>query len=603
MSLRHMIRQKNDEEKVDAVEGRLHRERFERSDRKPDVETFHHEAGGEKVDSKPIENTKSAQELQNDREPAPEPSFGLYNNQAEKKCRSDVIAHAIRCLTTDRHTSACVQRSHVRQVWQQLHERGESQVFDDPREIENIEAEISRWEFFHSGKIQSRKPSELSVCYLGGSNPINNLKVLVDNGVLPQNIWAVEESCEKASEDISGSSLKNVRLVKGDIFNFMKDFHGNFDIIYFDACGTLPSAEKDTLTFIGCVFQYNRLTSPGALITNFSFPTEQSSSDSRERDQIRQLVTEYLKYRLDNTHSPAGNLSNDEDNYGDYITYQVIDSAYLYIPVLRMLTCTDALWNQMFQSKKIFFKWLNKHVKLNVRSDSCIEGMGDASEASPMWKCGFALEKLQKNNPLCKAWVSQVLPDWKLTLKLKTPRLPLLLLTHLFSHYDSFISELTEKNFREECQKALRKGKFPRFAKAVDLESTISLVFGLLYGQMAYPSFPVVDKIRRFRYTRDERQMYTDVFIFDQCRYVYQQFPSISCACFAIEEQAQQVLFRLVVDGLRKHLEHICSKDVFKSFRVASIDPAPNSGPKIPKRIEVRVAAWKNKTLETKGKK
>ena len=35
---------------------------------------------------------------------------GLYDNQAKKKCRSDVISHAIRCLTTERHTSACVQR-------------------------------------------------------------------------------------------------------------------------------------------------------------------------------------------------------------------------------------------------------------------------------------------------------------------------------------------------------------------------------------------------------------------------------------------------------------------------------------------------------------
>ena len=122
--------------------------------------------------------------------------------------------------------------------------------------------------------------------------------------------------CKSAREVISKSKLRNVRLFEGEILNFMKDHEGNFDIIYFDACGTLPSAKQNTLKVIGYVFQFNKLTSPGALITNFSFPTnsgpkEQHSSDQKEGDQTRELLTEYLKYRLDNTWmnegSPARN--------------------------------------------------------------------------------------------------------------------------------------------------------------------------------------------------------------------------------------------------------------------------------------------------------
>ena len=127
-----------------------------------------------------------------DERTAHESVVGLYDNQAKKKCRSDVISHA-RCLTTERHTSACVQRSHVRRVWQQLQESGKSQAYFIPRVIESIEAEISQWEILHENKIQSRKPSDLSVCYLGGDNPINDLEVLMDNGVLFQNVWAVEK--------------------------------------------------------------------------------------------------------------------------------------------------------------------------------------------------------------------------------------------------------------------------------------------------------------------------------------------------------------------------------------------------------------------------
>ena len=619
-----------------------------------------------------------------DERTAHESVVGLYDNQAKKKCRSDVISHAIRCLTTERYTSACVQRGHVRRVWQQLQESGESQAYFIPRVIESIEAEISQWEILHESKIQSRKPSDLSVCYLGGDNPINDLEVLVDNGVLPQNVWAVEKkskTCKSAREAISKSKLRNVRLFEGDILNFMKDYEGNFDIIYFDACGTLPSAKQNTLKVIGYVFQFNKLTSPGALITNFSFPPEsvpkeQRSRDKEERDQIRDLVTEYLQYRLDNTWMNEGSaerlsLRTDEENYGDYITYQVIDSAYLYIPALRMLSSTrsggsSSLWDQMFQTKRNFLDFLKECSKFsyeaklsspdsessvgekscsvsetgcadsessvgeqscsvsetasevtkaneslgasaasesNVEGDSCKEKfltLNDASKASPLWRCGFSLEEEMQNKDICSAWVNEILPDWRSTLK--TEKLTPLLLTHLLSYFDLFISTFTNENFQKKCIEPLYNALhsdhddavFPTFHNAVDLSNTRSLVAGLLYGQMAYPSFPVVDKMRRLHYTGNERQMFTDVFIFDQCRYVYQQFPSIDCACFAIREPEQQMVFRMVVDGLRKHLEDICSNDVFPSCHVASIDPVPkgeigfpNSRPKIPKRKEV----------------
>ena len=613
----------------------------------------------------PSEHTDYRQSV--DERTAHESVVGSYDNQAKKKCRSDVISHAIRCLTTERHTSACVQRGHVRRVWQQLQESGESEAYFIPRVIESIEAEISQWEILHESKIQIRKPSDLSVCYLGGDNPINDLEVLVDNGVLPQNVWAVEKkskTCKSAREAISKSKLRNVRLFEGDILNFMKDYEGNFDIIYFDACGTLPSAKQNTLKVIGYVFQFNKLTSPGALITNFSFPAksvpkEQRSSDQKERDQIRDLVTEYLQYRLGNTCMNEGSAKRlsprtDEENYGDYITYQVIDSAYLYIPALRMLSSTrsggsSSLWDQMFRSKRNFLDFLkecskfsyeaklsspdsessvgeqscsvsetasevtkaNESLGASAASESNVEGdsskekfltLNDASKASPLWRCGFTLEEEMQNKDICSAWVNEILPDWRSTLNLKTEKLTPLLLTHLLSYFDLFISTFTNENFQEKCIKPLYNALhsdhddavFPTFHNAVDLSNTRSLVAGLLYGQMAYPSFPVVDKMRRLHYTGNERQMFTDVFIFDQCRYVYQQFPSIDCACFAIREPEQQMVFRMVVDGLRKHLEDICSHDVFPSCHVASIDPVPkgeigfpNSRPKIPKRKEV----------------
>ena len=736
--------------------------------------------------------------------------FG-YDQEEKKKCRSKLIGHAVRCLTTVRYTSACVERGHVRRVWEQLKESGESRAFFSSKQVESIEAEIGQWEKFHESKVQVRKPSDLSVCYLGGDNPINDLQVLVDNGVLPQNVWTVEKEStifKTAWESIRRSNLRNVRSFKGDILNFLKDFEGNFDIIYFDACGTLPamSDKANTLKFIGYVFLYNKLSSPGALITNFSFPPEGTADE--ERDQIRKLSVEYLKYRLVNTqvnkNSPDANAEHlngrtDEENYGDYITYQVIDSAYLYIPALRMLSSTRSgqacpLWDQMFKSRKDFLDFLKNLNKSFASSESSVVGQSssesttsreslgasestaasesstyreslgasestaasesstyreslgasestaasesstyreslgasestaasesstyreslgaiestaasesstyreslgasestaasestiaceslgvsestaasesstyreslgasestaasesstyheslgasestacahsqsssgessagsesptevfltlkDTSQASYLFKCGFALEE-NRNRPF-KTWVSEIFPDWRSTSNLKDQRLSLMFLTHLLSYLGYFISKFTNGNFQKKCIESLfnalhmhpdmkinhRGTLFPSFYNAVDIDKTTSLVAGLLYGQMAYPSFPVVDKLLRLHYTAKKRQMFSDVFIFDKCRYVYEQFPSVDCACFAISEPGQQMVFRMVVDGLRKHLEGICLEDVFPSCHVASRHPVPNgvidfpnSCPNIPKRQEV----------------
>ena len=654
--------------------------------------------GEERFEPERVGNVEPAQEPKQDaRELAPEPGVGPFNNAAKDECRSYVIKHAIRCLTTERHTSACVQRDHVRQVWQQLRESGECQAFfRDQKVIKSIETEISCWESLHDGKISRKKASELNVCYLGGENPINDLTVLVDNGVLPQNVWTVEKNVAafmKAEEAISRAKLRNVRSFKGNILDFMEDYIGTFDIIYLDTLSTLPAVKEKTLKIIGYVFRYNKLTSPGALITNFSFPPKTEpkcdkketepkcdkketepkcdkketepkcdkketepkcdkkenehtqdfhEENTRQKRVIRKFVEEYLEYRIVNTWMNTGNPDQttyfldkrtDEENYGDYITYQVIDSAYLYIPLLRMLSSTNSgqsnpLWDQMFKSKNEFLSLLldckelfdgtksspaseesvgnksfsastasasnarddSSNVELSVLKTICIDSL--------LRNFGSAMEDKFKSHSLGRVWVNEVLPEWRNTPILKGHKLQFLLLTHLLSYFDHFISTFTNDTFQKNCIEplfeALNQAAFPKFHNPVDLSITRSLVAGLLYGQMAYPSFPVVDKIRRLHYTGNIRQMFTDVFIFDQCRYVYEQFPSTDCASFAITEQKQQMVFRMVVDGLRKHLEDICSLDVFPGCHVASIDPVttggtsfPNSKPRIPKRKEM----------------
>lgn len=581
---------------------------------------------------------------------SPLDSQSLYDQPLKKECRRLLIEHAVKHLTKERDTSVCVRRGHVRKVWRELQMSKEAFDFFTAEERQNIEKEISQWELFHKSQVQIREPSDLRVCYLAGDDPTKDLEVLVDLGILPQNVWAVEKNSkmlEEAWKSIASSNFRNIRLFKGDILVFLKDFQGQFDIIYFDACGTLPAAKQTTLKFVGYVFLYNKLTSPGALITNFSFPpelqgqiqqqqetptdsltqdkTEMKTDDEptqnleakpaySERDKIRNLTEGYLRYRLTNTSEvdTHDRARTDEENYGDYITFQVIDSAYLYIPAQRMLSSTKSgqshpLWDQIFSKKEKFIRNIST-VQESVESISktkfskavlaaltnlhenkpgksikfrialvvvmVIEYLMQSKITSYLEDLGSKIQEMSKENNLCKAWIKEIFPDLSLLNPKNSLNVPSVLLTHLLSHSYDFIIKFANDDLLTKCFEPLNKAlecrnKFPKFCKVLNSKNTTSMVAGLLYGQMAYPSFPVVDKLLRLRYTAKQRQMFSDVFIFDKCRYLYEQFPTVDCSHFAVSEIHQQMVFRMVVDGLRKHLENICHSDVFKDCIVS----------------------------------
>ena len=557
-----------------------------------------------------------------------------YNQESKKESRSKLIEHAVRCLTTERSTSVCVKRGHVAQVWKQLHDSGKANKYFTDEERQEIEDGIGYWENFHDSQVQTRRPSDLRVCYLCGDNPYNDLEVLLENGVLHQNVWAIEKNStefKKAKKAIKNSKLKNVKLFKGDILTFLKDSPEQFDIIYLDACGALPSFDHKTLKIIGYVFQHNKLTSPGALITNFSFPRPQENSaqgKDKEREMINFLVKEYMNYRLSNAlpkdNSPENNPEDlnkrtDEDSYGDYVSFQVIDSAYLFIPARRILLLEDeTLWGEIFSSKHTFLDNINSYneestkTTTNKKSRALRKELKEKCKVHAKSSLFFILRKMVetfhkklKDYSFCQAWVRDIFPDWDsdqedpaLLLKNKDTKIPVLLAPLLFSspsHIIDFSSDAFVSGCLEPLFKAVADGKFPSCCDMTTPGQAACLIAGLLYGQIGNPSFPVMDKLFRLRYTAKKRQMFADVFIFDKCRYMYEQFPTVHCALLAIEEPKQQMVFRMVVDGFRKHLGGICSEDLFKFCNVASIHAIteggvsfPNSEGSIPERQKIK---------------
>ena len=248
--------------------------------------------------------------------------------QGSHASRLKVIEHVVQCLTTERSTSSCVQRGYVKRYWGHLVELERGRESFSSEQIERMENEIKKWELFHDSQIQRRKPSDLKVCYLGESNLLNDLQLLIQEGVLCRNVWVVakdSKTLQNVRTSVSQSKFRNVRLYESNFLSFLEGFEGQFDIIYFDPCTSL--AEKDALRLIGYVFYYNKLNSPGALITVFLFtPCKQLAGHNPETEGKKNNINKESESSLELAHEDCsfGGLSDKGQERAKFLFDQYI---------------------------------------------------------------------------------------------------------------------------------------------------------------------------------------------------------------------------------------------------------------------------------------
>jgi hypothetical protein len=145
-----------------------------------------------------------------------------YTEPVKNKARRIVIDNAIAALTKDRTSSTLTRRSYVRDV--KAHITNGKNPLDVKIASRLSNETIERWESFYDSIIQSRTPENLKVAYLSGPNPENDLRVLCEAGVLPENIWAFESENSTYSEAVV-SALSSE-------FPFIKIVNGGLDALF-----------------------------------------------------------------------------------------------------------------------------------------------------------------------------------------------------------------------------------------------------------------------------------------------------------------------------------------------------------------------------------
>ena len=215
-----------------------------------------------------------------------------YSEKQKQIARNEALAHAIKTLTTDRHNATIARRSYVRDIQSYLIDKGSPTDKAFAEELYN--SEVNNWESFYDGIVGQKKPSDLRVAYLSGPNPENDIEVLVENGILPENIWAFESDNQTYNEAVISaldSMFPFVKIYKGKIQNYLKILPFKFDIIYLDFCKTIASDQ--TISVVRDVFQYQKLNSPGTLITNFAYPND-VDKNKEYRENLNLLAANYL---------------------------------------------------------------------------------------------------------------------------------------------------------------------------------------------------------------------------------------------------------------------------------------------------------------------
>lgn len=467
----------------------------------------------------------------------------LYDSEEKRKVREEIIPNAIHCLTEGRSTSVCVKPDYLRDLLKQLQANGTL----SPERFQSLKKSLE----IHTN-ITGKDPNQLKVCFLAGDYPLEDVKVFVSNGVLDKNICVFEKDPKialKARDAIRESDeYHGIKFFAYDIITYFENYNQSFDIIYFDACGPLPAERQKTLKAIASIFQLNKLESPGALITNFSFPPEKLV-ESEERKQIIFVAKEYLQHKLGTLHQ-----TTHEQIYSDFITHQVIDLASLLGPASHILRNLKK-WEEIFILQvRTFFETVRKHL-LNS-DDSTSDDFNSEVMNFYLTKICRAMKEEDKRNPVCKAWLREVFP------RSRGPSENLdiceLLQTALLFTSFTFFSKFANNATQE-------------FLQSASTDEDKKLMAGIVLGAQAEPSYPVLDKVLRLKYTQSDekkkctRQMFCDVFIFDRCRYLFDLPPTVNIAGqFCDDRDNDFLMSKMLLDGMRRQLKCLCKTGILQ---------------------------------------
>src|SRR5436190_23217297 len=97
-----------------------------------------------------------------------------------------------------------------------------------------------------------------------------------------------------------------------------------------------------------------------------------------------------------------------------------------------------------------------------------------------------------------------------------------------------------------------------------------NLITDLLLGVYGYPYHTNLGRLLRLSYTAKATRMYTDVFVLDQCRYLYDLVPTLALIGDGLPLE-RQLPIRICMNLIRRHAHESC-RELYRGSALAGMD-------------------------------
>lgn len=315
----------------------------------------------------------------------------------------------------------------------------------------------------------------------------------------------------------------------------------------------MPSSQH-ALRCISTICQNHRLNSPGVIISNFAKPDTKKDSI----DDFCELVSQYLLLK----NQPNLDIKIDKNGicnleyldfykkvqddfefyYGEYISAVLRDIPSVIIPLERI--SENPYLAQLFDLSSVN----------EIKDDELIE----LSKGHSMANYFFSMQKLEQAGFLgvkSRCFLDELGNHEAL---IKGLNISLLLKK----------GNLNLKEDVENIKKYFECGK--NLYQFWD-KTHSNIFFDMILNQLAYPLHYNIPENVRYQYIAKTNCMYTDISIYDECRYIYEWLPAIHQVVSAFENTSWQYVFRFALDGLVKMRQNYNNEFFYQGAVVSNV--------------------------------
>ena len=114
-----------------------------------------------------------------------------------------------------------------------------------------------------------------------------------------------------------------------------------------------------------------------------------------------------------------------------------------------------------------------------------------------------------------------------------------------------------------------------------------NIFMDVVINQLVYPMHYVSSENVRYMYKAKNKWMYSDVTVYDECRYIYEWLPTVSLMKSIKDQVSPQYVFRYAIDGLIKQREQYNNEFFYQGAVISGNNNDEFSIKRIPKRVNL----------------